>query len=232
MSSLSSHFGKVSDNFSVDDNDIIYKYRYPPGKVDNFIGFFDLEDFYNKLIDLLTYNPIIRFYDVISLEKGDDDKGKFFKNTIAELGEHIEMGELRSGNNFEKRFMFKELSENFFEIEWEIKARAKLMYSPFSWLYVRIEMVNRGSRVKEVVENGVKKKLYGGKWEFRNEFVFKNSLIVDYLNKLPIVKNSDLLRIQYIEKVAGKSIYQDIKVVDEKLVPLVQGFIDKYFNRV
>ena len=50
---------------------ILYlEYRYPPGKVDNFFGFFDLEDFYNKLIDLLTYNPNYKILRCNFLRKG------------------------------------------------------------------------------------------------------------------------------------------------------------------
>ena len=230
--SLQSSFGKFSDDFSVDENFIIVKDRSFPGKVDNFEGFFDIKDFYNKLINILTYNNVIRLYDTISTSQDNKKKKKYFGETIANLGEHIEMGQLRSGNNFEKRFLFRQKENNLYEIEWEIEARAPLLYSPYSQVYIKVEMCNRFSPKKEVVENGVKKTLYGGKWEFRNTYTFYNTLIIDYLDKIPFIKNNNFLKEIYIEKIASKGIIADIRLVDSKVVPMVQGFIGSYFKKV
>ena len=230
--SLKNSFGKFSDDFSIDDDFIIVKERSYPGKVDNFDGFFDIKDFYTKLINILTYNNVVRLLDTITTSKDNKKAKKYFDETIAQLGEHIEMGQVRSGNNFEKRFLFREKENNVYEIEWEIEARSPLLYSPYSQVYIRVEMCNRFSPKKEVVENGVKKTLYGGKWEFRNTYTFYNTLIIDYLDKIPIIKNSDFLKELYIEGIASAGIKEDIKLIDSKVVPMVQGFIESYFNKV
>jgi hypothetical protein len=226
----------ISADFTIDENEIIHCVNQrDTGKVDNFVGFYDVKKFYGEFIDLLTYNRYGRFVHRYANSDKDEEVGKFI-GSYADLGEHIVTSEMHGGNGFEVRFRFDEMvEEGTFEVEWEVKARTesgKGKFSPYGWIEFNMEMVNRFSPRKEVVEGNEKKVLYGGKWEFRCQYLYKNNLIPKYLNTLPIIKNNHKLKHLYIEHIAKKSILKDIWIFENRIVPMLQDFINDFFKKI
>jgi hypothetical protein len=226
------NYDSFLDNFNIEKGNLISYDCRKKGKVDNFIGFFDLEKFYMEFTNLLTYNNEIRFLDTVGLSENDKRFGNFDDETITQLGEHFESGSNRAGNCFEKRYLFKEIKPGIFEFEIKFEVRTTTNYSPNGWVVAEFELVNRFAPKKEVIVGNDKKIMYGGKWEFRNSYFYYNTLICNYLDTIWFIKDSEKLKEMYLEHIAKESIHADIAYTKKYIIGLLQGYIDNYFKKL
>lgn len=202
----------------------------PGGKLNKYNRPVNLKAFYMELYDLLQNNKKVRFYDMV----GDPDKvkvGEFFGREVKH-GEQVDnAGNLnRKEGIYETKFVWSKM-QNAVEFELEFKAYCKTPHSGYGWAELKIDLVNRFMQDKEFLVGNDKVVLQTGTWEFRNTLIYKNSVIKDFLNKVPIVKNNDHFKHLYLDHYYEKFLEEDVyKFVDAKIKPLINGLITKHFG--
>lgn len=222
------------NEFSVDENEIIYV-NIGSGKLEKYTSAVDLKGWYNDLHDTLVYNKVVRFVDMQGTEK-DMKKGDFIEY-IHKFGEHIDADSYqnRTGDMFEVRFHWNKPMPDLIELELEWKARApmnditKIGNTSYGWFEFKLDLVNRMMKEKEYVVNGETKKFLVGSWEFRNRYAYKNKIIPELLNKIPLVKNNGRLKAMIINYFYLRLLEKDVDIVERELHPLINNQIKKFF---
>ena len=184
----------------------------------------NLKNFYMEMHNLLVEEG---YKDMLGTE--DKQKKGDFQDGWSKAGEFIDGKNNRAGDIFEKQFFLvvKPVAKDI-EILW--KAFKKTPYSKYGWMEFEMNLSNRFMQDKEYLEGNNKKVLQGGSWEFRNSFVYKNNVILEYLDKIPFVKNSPILKNFYINYIYKDTLQNDANYCDEKLHPKLQKLIDKHFT--
>lgn len=197
------------------------------GKLDKFIATTNLRAFYMELHEILIDWG---FLDMLGTPE-DMKKGIFFEGQ-ANKGEFVEnrINLNRSRDVFEKRFMWSKKADGTVEFELIWEARAKTPHSESGWLEFKLDLVCRRIVNKEILDGNNKKVLQQGTWEFRNVFIYKNNIVTDYLNKIPIVKNSSTLKKLYLHHLYEHTLNDDIEFCETHLMPLIVNIINKYFS--
>jgi len=159
---------------------------------------------------------------------------KKFKDTIspgghAKMGEQVDAKTLnRTGDMFEKQFITidngwaKEI-----EIRWEA---VKKLNSKYGSVTFNLDLVCRDMRDKEILDGNSKKVMQIGKWEFRNKLIYKSTIVEKFLNKVPIVKNSDTLKEMYLRNIYKDKLEEEVMIVFTKVKPGIYKIIHKYFR--
>lgn len=239
--SSSSDFSKVTsemlnhNEFSVDENEII-TLDMAGGKLEKFTAAVDFHAWYKDFHNLLVNNKLVRFVDMMG-EKEEQKKGNFIEN-IVKFGEHIDPGSNnnRSGDMFETKFYWNKLAPGVFELELEWKARApmnniqELGHTAYGWFELKIDIICRRITEKEYQIGNETKKLMVGGWEIRNRYGYRNSIIPNVLNKIPIIKNNGRLKATILNHFYLKLLEKDMDEVEEKILPLIINHIKKYFT--
>jgi len=196
------------------------------GKQDRYVCTTNLRAFYIEM------HEILREWGFSDMQ-GDIEEQKLgtFFNGQAKKGEFVEPTyyENRSPDMYEKKFMWSTKADKTVEMEYEWYARYKTPHSEWGWVEIKIYLVCRRITNKEVLEGNTKKILQYGSWEFRNEFVYKNSIIPNYLNKIPIIKNSENLKEIYIHNLYEETIEEDMHFCQKEVMPLIKNIMNKYF---
>lgn len=169
------------------------------------------------------YNDIINFFDSFDFtdmmgQPSKMKKGKFF-NYQHKKGEPMDNKAYmnRTGNIFEKHFLWSKKPDGTVEFELKMEAKKKLPHSAYGWVEVKIDIVNRRIENKEILVGNDKKVVQGGGWEHRHKIIYKNSIIEDYLNKIPYVKDHEKLKDYYIEYIYSKHLVADIEFCRNKI---------------
>ena len=217
-------------NFKVDSKSGIISSAIfgDPTAVETLVAVVDLKKFYNELHDTLVFNRTVRFVDMLT---SNQNKGQFLGG-VHKLGEHVDNGELlnRSGDMFETQFVWAKNDGGAEELEMNWMARAKTAFSEYGWVEFKINLVCRRIINKEVLIGNNKKTMQDGTWEFRNRITYKNSIIPNFLHKVPFVKDSSLLQQLYLDHVYFDNLQRDVEFVIEKIKPIVYNVIDKHFK--
>ncbi len=216
--------------YSIDSNEIIHA-KIMGMRVVKFTKNVDLKAFYNDLYLTLAFNKKKPFYDMI----GDKSKykfGDFFGYQVKE-GEQVDNGgdpPNRQGPIYERKFTWSKMQDAVeFEMLWE--ARCATEYSPYGWITLKIDLVNRLMKDVELLQGNDKVILQSGTWEFRNEIVYHNAVVYKFLNNVPIVKNNKILKQLYVDHIYDKILMNDINIFgEEKIKPLVLDVINKHFS--
>ena len=217
--------------FKIDGNGIISSAVHGEnGETEEFASLIDFKNFYNELHDTLIENKHVKFVDMLGPKK-DKDKGNFFDHQSPRsiYYSQAKQWKNRTGDMFEDHFVWA-YHGDYEEMEMNWRAKAPTKYSAHGWFEVKINMVNRTVLNKEVLMGNEKKVLKGGKWEFRNEFYYKNGVILKYLHKIPIVKNSATLQRLYIDYVYNKILQKDIDYCWDNLKPIIYDVIHKHMK--
>ncbi len=210
--------------------DIIEKPIIAPGKLDKFSCPVDLKAFYADLFTAFRSNKIQKFNDFLGRPE-DKKKGRFFEGEVA-FGEQVDQDKNlnRAAGMYEELFIWKQ-HDGFIEFEMVWTARTPGRYSKFGWFEIKVYLVNRFLQDKEFLFGNEKKVLQTGLWEFRNVIVYKNSLKIDFLDKIPIVKNSPSLQNIFYEYFYEKTIESDhLDVGFKDIKGIVMEVIDKHFK--
>lgn len=167
------------------------------------------------------YNDIVQFfinYDFKDILGPDSGKGKFF-DYAQKQGEPMDNKEYlnRTPNMFEKHFLWSKKADGTVEFELRMQARRHMPFSPYGWIELKIELVNRRIVNKEILLGNDKKVVQSGAWENRNNIVYKNSVITDYLNNIPYVKNHPKLKEYYVQFIYSKYLDADIHFAEKKI---------------
>ncbi|MFW5704211.1 MAG: hypothetical protein ACOCXG_00060 [Nanoarchaeota archaeon] len=185
---------------------------------------------YTKAIDLRSF---IKEFANLLLEKNFEDMigphkkdGKYFGKGAKSM-EFIDGKNNRTPNMYEQKFV-KINQPRGKAFEYEILWFARKKVSDYGWFEFKMDFSIRGGKDIEILEGNSKKVLQSGKWELRCTFTYKNSIFRDYLNKIPIVKNSEFLKRMYINHIYKKQITTDIDICKEKLMGET---IIKHFNK-
>ena len=201
----------------------IEKKIYGNGKVDKIVAGINLKAFYKDLHEALVNS---NFKDILN----DPDGGFFDYQT--KKGEYTDnkANLNRTGDMFEKKFIWIKKDNGNVDLEFEWYAKKESVITQHGRFEVKIYLVCRNiEKIEKLVGNN-KVKLDSGGWEFRNEIVYKNSVISDFLHKIPFVKNSPILQEMYINFVYGGKIKQDINYGETRVFSAIYSVIDKHFN--
>ncbi len=129
------------------------------------------------------------------------------------LGELIdqEENENRRSDMFETHFLWIKHPPGQTEIE--VKWIAK-KHGEFSTKYgeyeFKLNLDVRDMREREILEGNEKKVIQFATWEFRNKLTYTNSFIKKYLDKIPFIKNSELLKKAAVHSFYHKTLDADI----------------------
>ena len=158
-----------------------------------------------------------------------------FKDTHSPGG-HAKKGELvdakvlnRTGDMFETYFCIidsgwaKEI-----ELKWE--AVVNLPTSSYGNAYFSLDLVCRNMQDKEILDGNNKKVMQKGKWEFRNKISYENTIVKDFIDNIPIIKNSKTLKEIYLRNMYEKKIEEEVVFVMSKVKAGIYGIIYKYFR--
>jgi hypothetical protein len=156
------------------------------GVVEKLVAMIDLRKFYNDMHDNLAS---LGFTDIIN-----DPEGGFLNNQ-ANAGEMVDnKGNLnRTGDMYEKKFFYvKGDGVDDLEIVWKLRRPAP--HSSYGYFEFEFNLVCRNIKQVEEINGSSKKVFQKGGWEFRNGLKYFNSYEDDYLNKIPIVKDSEIFK--------------------------------------
>lgn len=200
------------------------------------IELFEANDKYQKAIDLKAFYKEIHthlyeddYFDMMG-EKKDQEVGKFF-NHQAKKGEFPQNSRNlnRTGNMFEKKYVLKKKGK-FNEFEFYSYAMKKGISSPYGWVEIHLDLQTRTMEDKEMLVGNQKVTLQHSSWEIRNKFLYKNTVAKDYLNKIPLVKNSPKIKQLYIEHLHKKNILADVEYYLGNAVEKINNIILKHFT--
>lgn len=170
--------------------------------------------------------------------------GMGFKDVI-DVGGHIKKGEQpdqkhkdvfgndipgnRAGDMYEQKFMWSKKPDGSVEFEVGWLAQSGSPHSPYGKYTFKMDLVCRRMQDKEFIQGNNKTVLQAGTWEFRNSLNYENSYIKDYLDKLPLVKNSPGLKKICLHQFHNNLILADLKT-GEKVAKEIKGVIHKHFR--
>lgn len=204
-------------------NDLIEAIIKDGGTMEKLVKSVDIRAFYNELHDVLVAK---NFKDIFF----DPDSGDFF-NHQTKAGEFTNNKENlnRKGDMYEIKFT-KVINSDVTELEFVWKCKKKAEFSNTGWFEVKIDLTSRNIKDIEIVNGSSKKVLQFAGWEFRNEILYKNNVIKKKLNKIPFVKNSEIIKDLYINHMYAKTLESDIHFGEHKIYGLIYGVINKYFK--
>lgn len=186
------------------------------GKVEKFTCMVDLRAFYMEMHDVLVAKG---FKDV--LQPGG----------YAKAGEWVHAGKNlnRTGDIFEKEFITIEHgSKREVEIRWE--AVQSIPTSVYGSIIFKLDLVCRNIQDKEILVGNEKKIMQSGGWEFRNSIIYQNTILKDFLQNIPFVKNFPMLQQLYLEKFYEPKVNEDIfEFLFPKTKAAIYGVIHKHF---
>ncbi len=196
------------------------------GKLDKLVATTNFRAFYMEMREILVD---FGFKDMLG-NPNETKLGIFFEHQAAR-GEFVENKTYlnRVADVYEKKFMWSKKADSTVEMEMEWYARYKTPHSRWGWCEVKIYLVCRRIVNVEVLDGNNKKILQQGSWEFRNEYTYKNNIVTQYLNTVPIVKNSHLLKDIYLEHLYEKTLDQELDFCQHEIIPLIKNIIKKYF---
>jgi hypothetical protein len=201
-----------------------------PGRKDVYTCALNLQAFYSDLRNTLANNNLHRFSDMLGRPK-EKRKGIFFEG---EAKKGIQMdpgGNLnRTAALFERRLVWKEEADRIdFELVWE--ARAPGFYSKYGWYELKIDLVCRNLKNKEILVGNEKQTVQEGMWEFRNHLYYLNKIKLDFLDKIPFVKNNMRIQNLYYRHFYENTIELDhIEFGLKRLKPLINEVIKRHFT--
>lgn len=185
-----------------------------------------LKDFISELAKTLATNKAFPFKDDLK------DNGKPFEHfkrgsEFPKPGEHWNRLDniYETGYTIAKYDGYKE-----FELFWTAKGAGKTKYSQFGRVLFKLDLVCRYMVDVEVVEDGKKKIMQEGTWEFRNKFFYYNSVVRDYFWKIPFVKDSVDMQRMLFDHFYKPKIDADTAWVEEKVMPIIWNVIYKHFK--
>lgn len=188
-------------------------YCYPDGKTDVFTTSINLKNFLKELADVLHEE---NFHDVVKA------------NGHAKKGEFVPTKENRTGNMYETRFQWiQEGSIINFETAWE--AKRDTPHSKFGSVYFKLDLVCRNMKDIEILDGNNKKVLQKATWEFRNKFIYTNSIYQE-LEKSWIYQTFPSLKDIYVNHMYKKNLDADLEFCFSKVVPLIYGVINKHMS--
>jgi hypothetical protein len=188
----------------------------------------DLKAFIKGFAAHLATNKDLPFTDVIGEDIGTKTltEGYASSSEFAKPGAHLTRGK----NYFEKKFTWaKYPGYNEIELGWEAKSKSK--FSNFGWVHFKMDFCCRVIKDVEVVENGQKKIMQQGSWEFRNTLTYYNSYIRDYLWTVPFVKDSPEIQRLMIDHVYLPNLERDFDFMKLKVKPLIWNYLYKTFRQ-
>lgn len=219
-----------SHDVKVDPKTEIIEAEFWGGKLENYRTSVDLKAFYNDLHDAFLYNKKGKFKDMVGT--GDEKKWGHFFNYQAKAGEHIDNERYynRTGDIFEKKFVWnvQPSGNSEFELIWE--AYFPLPFTGYAWVEFKIDLVCRVMVDKEILVGNEKKKVQDGTWEHRHRIKYKNTIIPEYIAKIPIVGKSPSLRKLVLEHLYLKRIEEEITYVEHQIAPIVKNVVTKHFS--
>ena len=170
----------------------------------------------------------LNFKDIYGT-KEDVKVGNFFEQGHKQ-GEFVDpKGNLnRRGDMYEYYFVTtkaKDVTE--YEIKW--RARKKAEHSKYGWIEFKFDLTIRNCKDIEILEGNSKKTLQSGSWEFRNDMTYKNSVEMNYINKIPIVKNYDYLKKIVFGVFFEKTLENDVEYFHHKTLHKIQDYIKSSF---
>jgi len=204
------------------------------GKVDKFGAVINLKAF---LMELYNWFEKENFKDILG---ENTSKKKLFLDGWAKKGEFIDnkakdisgndIPNNRTGEMYETKYvLIKKDFANEFEIAW--KCFKSSAHSSYGWYEVKIDLVVRDMKDIEIMENGTKKIMQSGTWEFRNQIIYKNSYYEDYLQELPFIKDRPYLQDLIFNRFHKKLVHEDFYTKGLlKLKPTIYGIINKHFK--
>ena len=221
------------------------------------IGWIDLDTYaYNKAIDLKSFmkefTQVLEanlFLDIVG-EKDEVDKGEFL-GYHAKPGEHashnsekgvnsrgyvLDVPVRRSGDTYETKFYWNKLPNGRLDVEWGLKAyRVATIASKYGWYELKIDLSCRSCEEVEEEVGGRKVKLLKSQWEFRNEFEYKDRIIPEFLNKIPIIgesksKFSKIIKELYLHHIYKSTLQQEERYIVYELFPKLNAIVLKYFT--
>lgn len=209
-------------------NDLI-QVTFWDGKLAKYACATDLRAFYMELHNFLVNNKSGRFVDMLGTPD-EMAKGDYFDHQV-KFGEHFDMPKFlnRQGDMFERKFVWNKFSNGMFELEMEWFVKAPMPYSGTGWVEIKFDLICRNIKNVEVLEGNTKKVLQQGTWEFRNRVFYKNRVFKQVINNIPIVKNSDWLKIKVFNYFFLKRIEDDLNKFEFSIKPQIQLLMDKYF---
>lgn len=205
-----------------DENGIIKEEVYGGGKVDKFVGQINLKNFYNDLHDALVG---MGFKDV----KGKDWKHQKYLKGWAKAGEMVDAEENRTGDMFEHHFQWTEQENGWIDFELKWRAMLESDLTPYGWLVFELNLDCRNLHDVELLEGNSKKVIQEGGFEFRNKCTYYNSLHRDYLNNIPFVKNSPLLKTFYQNRMYGEILEKELHWAEHDVIHGIYHVIEHHF---
>ena len=158
-------------------------------------------------------------------------KGKFFDFMMKE-GEFDDPDGMKNriGPIYEIRYDHTQSDPQTFHLHVEWKARIGARNSSYGWYEFVMDFTAINVKDYEILEGNNKKVLKQGTFEFRNRLFYKNSIILDFLNDVPYVKNSDSLKKAYINYVHMPAIKGDLEEGHHVLAPFIRSEVEKHFG--
>ena len=214
---------------------INFSTRWRNGLTINYITSLDHRAFMKEFIEELER---LKFDDIgtdLSLNKYRAKQGEFDKEHKTEIidskGDILSVPWKRIANTYETRSAMFLNPDNSIDIEWEIKAyKEAYLSSKFGRYELKVELVCRVGKEVEKLVGEKKKKLISGRWEFRNYLHYTDSVIPDYLDKLPIVKNFTFIKQAFIDHFWYKKLQAEENYLGESIYPRLNNIVLKHFS--
>ena len=191
----------------------------------------DLGAFYKDMRKTLMQNFLfVEFKDKWGTQD-DMKKGNFFEFSVP-LSEYKDPWKnlTRPPGVFEKKFLWLTRPDSSMEFETRWETRCESKYSKYGWFEFALDIAARNVVEREVLIGNKKVKRHYGTWEFRNVFEYKNKIIPGLLHNIRYVRSNPKIQQLYIDFAYYKTLENDILYFAEKLFPLIQGVILKYFR--
>lgn len=205
----------------------IYTYAILEDLVEKYTKAVDLKKFYTELRNYLMYK---KFKDMLGT-KDDQKIGKFFGGQ-QQGGEWINAkeNENRVPDVYEYHFSWKKQTNGSVDFEVKWRAQLKSIHTGFGWYEFHLDLVCRNMKDVEILQGNNKITLQNGTYEFRNKILYKNSVVKNYLNKIPIIKNSNYFKNLYFHKMYDSTIRSDTDYGKEKVMPGIYKIIHNHFS--
>jgi hypothetical protein len=215
------------DNSKVISNIIVKNLVWDGGWTEIYSATIDLKGFIKGFAAHLATNKDLPFTDALgNVKSGDFIEGYSASSEFPKPGAHLTRGK----DYFEKKFTWaKYPGYNEIELVWE--ARTKSKFSQWGWIHFKMDFSCRVIKDVEVVENGQKKIMQQGSWEFRNTLTYYNSYVRDVLWKTPFVKTSPELQRLMIDHVYLANLERDFDFMKVKVKPLIWNYLYSTFRQ-